>query len=141
MCPRLHTASSRSHCIIILHVERGSARTSHSRLMLCDLAGSERQKSVRPSACSAFGLQGFQPLRTPLLPLTWHLHFGIDCSQCMQTITILASMTCVRMPQTAAEGLALEEGKQINRSLSALSNVVQTLTGAALVSHGCTVCF
>lgn len=43
----------------------------------------------------------------------------------------------MRMLQTAAEGLALEEGKQINRSLSALSNVVQTLTGAAPQSCAC----
>ncbi len=33
--------------------------------------------------------------------------------------------------QTAAEGLTMEEGKQINRSLSALSNVVQALTAGA----------
>jgi hypothetical protein len=48
------------------------------------------------------------------------------------------------MLQTAAEGLALEEGKQINRSLSALSNVVQTLTGAAfshvLTNNACKCC-
>jgi Kinesin motor domain len=111
----LYAASSRSHCIIILHVERtpDTARTSHSRLMLCDLAGSERQKMVR---------------------VCWHmehacadLHAGHLLHSQAVYATNSAAARCAL--QTAAEGLALEEGKQINRSLSALSNVVQTLTG------------
>lgn len=46
----LRAGSSRSHCIVILNVERlwPSGRTTHCRLLVCDLAGSERQKSVRP---------------------------------------------------------------------------------------------
>lgn len=39
-------------------------------------------------------------------------------------------VTSFVVPQTAAEGLTLEEGRQINKSLSALSNVVQALTSA-----------
>lgn len=46
----LRAGSSRSHCIVILNVERlwPSGRATHCRLLVCDLAGSERQKSVRP---------------------------------------------------------------------------------------------
>lgn len=44
----MNAGSSRSHCIIILNVTRPrpSGRPSHCRLLLADLAGSERQKLV-----------------------------------------------------------------------------------------------
>ncbi len=52
-----------------------------------------------------------------------HLH-GLTTLTCA-----LRGLICVIVAQTAADGLTAEEGKQINKSLSALGNVISALTG------------
>ncbi|EIE18687.1 P-loop containing nucleoside triphosphate hydrolase protein [Coccomyxa subellipsoidea C-169] len=72
----MNAASSRSHCLVMLAIEKHwpDGSVGHGKLCLVDLAGSERQD------------------------------------------------------RTGAEGVTFEEGKLINKSLSALGNVVNALT-------------
>ena len=83
----------------------------YSKLCLVDLAGSERQDKVSHTLLL---LQRCMP---------GHLHV-------YSTLTrSIAGVHRVANAQTAAEGLTAEEGKQINKSLSALGNVISALTG------------
>lgn len=47
--PCVPTGSSRSHCVLYLHIQRtfSAADVRHSKLCLVDLAGSERQDKAR----------------------------------------------------------------------------------------------
>ena len=91
----------------------------YSKLCLVDLAGSERQDKV-----------------------SW-LYACADLDSRWDTTPYGCNLQKVRMRgclQTAAEGLTAEEGKQINKSLSALGNVIGALTGNPLHPDFCMQC-
>ena len=82
----------------------------YSKLCLVDLAGSERQDKVRHTLILLCCMAGHS-----------RVYSRVPCA--------LQRLRRVIDAQTGADGLTAEEGKQINRSLSALGDVISALTG------------
>lgn len=99
----MNAESSRSHSIFVISISQrnldtGEAKAGH--LYLVDLAGSEKVRPTRP----------FLPLR-----------FAPDL------LTSPCSLSS-QIGKTGATGQTLEEAKKINKSLSALGNLINALT-------------
>lgn len=97
----MNATSSRSHCIVTVSVEKTCPDGSSvcGKLRMVDLAG----RCALAAACSAC----------------------MNSSACNHALTTARSE---RQDKTGASGQTLTEGSLINRSLSALANVVAALT-------------
>ena len=149
-----NAASSRSHCLITLTVQRRlpDGGLMHGKLILVDLAGRtlflcHPSHAVQTKDCN-FSSTARHMADTTAVYLLGQVEahrFGMlqDVNGMWYALTMQSRMLSLlvsvqrlvcevhagseRQDKTRAEGVTFEEGKLINKSLSALGNVVNTL--------------
>jgi hypothetical protein len=144
----MNAGSSRSHCVVYLIVERAFAdgRIECGKLCLVvRVEGDRREWCVRedvwgPHPCTqlphlqAGSVQCGRDFLAPSKPnIPCHLPTATCLPACWVRVQDLAGSE--RQDKTAAVGLTAVEGSQINKSLSALGNVVNALTDPRGKAH------
>jgi len=117
----MNATSSRSHCIVTVSVEKScpDGSTVSGKLRMVDLAG----------RCGSNWFDQLRACRTVLLQSP---ALGFSCERSTPRCYPPISSHCSeRQDKTGAAGQTLVEGSLINRSLSALANVVSALTEGA----------
>lgn len=123
--------SSRSHLVLQVHItstESATGHVQHGKLNLIDLAGSERIK-VRPTF--KYLISSTRQARWLTLYRSAYNEGGL-CANKLQMPTFLPFSPAIEncatfLKSTAAEGQQLKEAQNINRSLSALGDVINAL--------------
>ncbi|XP_009472222.1 PREDICTED: kinesin heavy chain isoform 5A [Nipponia nippon] len=130
--------SSRSHSIFLINIKQENVETEQKlsgKLYLVDLAGSEKGKLHDPQQMGIIPRIA-QDIFNHIYSMDENLEFHIKVSYFeiyLDKIRDLLDMTKTnlavhqKVSKTGAEGAVLDEAKNINKSLSALGNVISAL--------------
>ncbi len=109
--------SSRSHSVFLINVKQENLENQKKlsgKLYLVDLAGSEKVRHA--------DLKDFYNSYSALL---YYPKLAFECVPTL--ISKEKIISCFQVSKTGAEGTVLDEAKNINKSLSALGNVISAL--------------
>lgn len=121
--------SSRSHSVFLINVKQENLENQKKlsgKLYLVDLAGSEKVRNIIVTPILLFQSFYFNVMVIWRCYFLWQIAFCVLTARNMKRNFSLILLS-FQVSKTGAEGTVLDEAKNINKSLSALGNVISAL--------------